>query len=118
MQAHLKLCPYQTCRFPPIGLVPKSNGVWRLITHLSYPNAGGINQFIDPEHCTVKYTSFDRVVEMLSQIGRGAEMGVLDIKNAFRLLRVHPGDFDLLGFKFDIEFYIGKCLPRSCRIFE
>lgn len=45
-------------------------------------------------------------------------MGILDIKNAFRLLRVHPGDFDLLGFKFDIEFYIGKCLPRSCRIFE
>lgn len=117
-----KTLPISNLQISPIGLVPKSNGGWRLITHLSYPNAGGINQFIDPEHCTVKYTSFDRVVEMLSQIGRGAKMGVLDIKNAFRLLRVHPGDFDLLGFKFDNEFYIDKCLPmgcaRSCRIFE
>ncbi len=114
--------PISNLQISPIGLVPKSTGGWRLITHLSYPKEAGINNFIDPEHCTVKYTSFDNVIEMLSKLGKRAEMGVMDIKNAFRLLRVHPGDFDLLGFKFNDEFYVDKMLPmgcsRSCRLFN
>jgi hypothetical protein len=37
---------------------------WRMITHLSYPEGRGINDFIDPDLCTVRYTSFDNVVEI------------------------------------------------------
>jgi hypothetical protein len=44
----------------------------------------------------VRYTSFDNVVEMISKLGKKAELGVIDIKSAFRLLRVHPDDFELL----------------------
>lgn len=117
-----KKLPISNLQISPIGLVPKPNGEWRLITHLSYPQGSGINDFIDPLHCSVKYTSFDNVIEMISNLGRGAEIGVLDIKSAFRLLRVHPGDFDLLGFKFDNKYYIDKCLVMgssiSCKIFE
>ena len=103
--------------------MPKSDGVtWRLISHLSYPTSNGINDFIDPVHCTVRYTSFDRVVEMVSKLGKRAEIGVIDMKNACRLLRVFPGDFDLLGLKIDDKYYIDKCLPIecsiSCNIFE
>jgi hypothetical protein len=72
-----------------VDIVPKSDGVtWRLISHLSYPTFNGINDIIDPVHCTVRYTSFDIVVEMVSKLGKRAEIGVIDIKNAFRLLRV------------------------------
>lgn len=114
--------PISNLQISPIGLVPKYDGGWRLINHLSYPNDHGINQFIDPVHCTVKYSSFDNVINMLTHLGRRAEMGVLDIKSAFRLLRVHPADFDLLGFKFINKYYIDKSLPmgcsRSCRLFE
>ena len=117
-----KELPISNLQVSPVGIVPKPGGSWRLITHLSYPVSEGINDFIDPVHCTVHYTSFDRVVEMLSNIGRNAEIGVLDIKSAFRLLPVYPGDFDLLGIKFDSEYYIDKCLPMgcaiSCNIFE
>jgi hypothetical protein len=45
----------------------------------------------------VRYTSFDNVVEMISKLGKKAELGVIDIKSALCLLRVHPGDFELLG---------------------
>jgi hypothetical protein len=45
-----------------------------------------------------------------------AELGVIDIKSAFRLLRVHPDDFELLGIKIDGEYYIDKCLPMGCSI--
>lgn len=46
----------------------------------------------------------------------------LDIKSAFRRIIVHPANFDLLGIKFEGEFYIDKCLPMgcslSCNLFE
>lgn len=45
-----------------------------------------------------------------------------DIKSAFCLIWVYPGDFELLGLYFNGNYYIDKCLPFgcaiSCRIFE
>ena len=118
-----KILPISNLQVSPCGVVLKSDGLsWRLISHLSYPTSNGINDFIDPIYCSVRYTSFDRVVEMLSKLGKGAEIGVIDIKSAFRLLRLFPGDFDLLGLKIDGNYYIDKCLPMgcsvSCNIFE
>lgn len=92
--------PMPNIHISPIGLVPKSSGGWRMITHLSYPPSQGINFFIDPSTCSVKYTAFDTVVDMIAMLGPSAELGKVDIKNAFRLLPIYPGDFDLLGFKF------------------
>lgn len=48
--------------------------------------------------------------------GRGAELAKCDIKSAFRLLPVHPADFDLLGFAFDGKFYVDRALPMGCSI--
>jgi hypothetical protein len=45
-----------------IGLVEKSDGCWRLITHLSFPEGGGVNDFIDEKFCQEKYASFDKVL--------------------------------------------------------
>lgn len=53
---------------------------------------------------------------MIAMLGPSAELGKVDIKNAFRLLPIHQGDFDLLGFKFKNQFYIDKCLPMGCSI--
>ena len=100
-----KTLPIDTLQISPVGIVPKSDGKsWRMITHLSYPEGRGINDFIDPDLCTVRYTSFDNVIEMISKLGKKAELGVIDIKSAFRLLRVHPDDFELLGIKIDGEY--------------
>jgi hypothetical protein len=43
-------------------------------------------------------------------------IGKKDIKSAFRLLPIYPGDFDLLGFKIGSNYYIDKCLPMGCSI--
>lgn len=53
---------------------------------------------------------------MIAMLGPSAELGKVDIKNAFRLLPIHPGDFDLQGFKFKNQFYFDKCLPMGCSI--
>ena len=87
-----------------------------MITHMSYPPSQGINFFIAQSQCSVRYTAFDTVVEMIARLGPLAELGKVDIKNAFRLLPIHPGDFELLGFKFRNEYYIDKCLPMDCSI--
>lgn len=108
--------PISTLRISPIGLVPKQDGGWRLITHLSYPPENSINHYIDPDLCKVKYSSLDNVLGMIYKLGKHAKLGKIDISSAFRLLIVNPADFDLLGICFDGKYYIDKCLPMGCSI--
>lgn len=108
--------PISTLRISPIGLVEKSDKSWRLITHLSHPKDESVNDFIEDQFCTVKYSSFDKVLNMISSLGRSAELAKIDIRQAFRLLVVNPADFDLLGIKFEDKYYVDKCLPQGCRI--
>lgn len=108
--------PISNLRVSPIGIVPKSGGSWRLITHLSYPEMNSVNHFIDPEDCSVAYTSLDQVLQEVARLGKGTVLAKMDIKSAFRLMIINPGDFDLLGFKFEGNYYIDKCLPMGCAI--
>ena len=115
--------PLPRLQCSPIGLIPKQQpGEWRLITHLSFPKGASINDGIPDEICSVKYLSFDQAVEIVQQEGKGALMAKTDVKSAFRLLPIHPDDFELLGFKFCGKYFIDKCLPmgaaRSCALFE
>jgi hypothetical protein len=54
-----------------------------MITHLSYPEGRGINDCIDPDLCTVRYTSFDNVIEMISKLGKRLNLGALTSKVRF-----------------------------------
>ena len=108
--------PIPNLRISPIGTVPKKDGGLRIITHLSYPQGNSVNSFIDPELASVQYSSFDQVVEIVSNLGKGALMGKMDIKSAFRLIPVSPSDFDLLGIQFNDQYFIDKCLPFGCSI--
>ena len=108
--------PLDNLRSSPIGLVPKkSPGEYRLINHLSFPPGYSVNDFIADECCKVEYTSFDKAADMIAQTGRGAELAKEDIKSAFRLLPISPKDFELLGVKFEGQYYIDKCLPMGVR---
>lgn len=108
--------PISVLRISPIGLVPKQDGSWRLITNLSFPTGNSVNSYIDPELCKVNYSSLDNVLNMVYKLGVGAKLGKIDISSAFRLLVINPADFDLLGIHFDGKFYIDKCLPMGCSI--
>ena len=122
--------PYARPPFPdlivsPVGLVAKKSiGVhdeiqeedFRLIHHLSFPEGDSINDYIDHEVSTVKYTSFDEVLNMILTLGNGAYMAKFDIKSAFRLIPVRQSDFKLLGIQFKDQFYFDKCLPFGCSI--
>jgi hypothetical protein len=94
----------------PIGIVPKHDGGWRLIMHLSYSPRQGVNSFIDQEDCSVQYSSFDEIVSIVSDLGKRALLGIRDIKSAFRLLPVHRADFDLLDTFFEEQYYVDNFL--------
>lgn len=46
--------PYPNLHTSPVGLVPKSDGGWRLITHISHPQGSSINDGISPQFCSVQ----------------------------------------------------------------
>lgn len=108
--------PISNLKCSPIGLVPKKTSGWRLITHLSYPPSESVNDFINPEYCSVKYSSFDNAVSIVKKLGKNALIAKMDIKSAFRLLPCYPGDFCLLGFKIGEKWYIDKNMPMGCSI--
>ena len=116
MVGPFNLKPISNLRCSPIGLVPKKTSGFRLITHLSYPKDNSVNDFIDEKFTKVCYSSFDNVVNLVQKLGKGALCAKKDIKSAFRLLKVYPGDFDLLGIKFLDKYFIDKCMPMGCSI--
>ena len=66
--SHHILGPYHPQSFPGIhinqfGVTLKKHqqGKWHLITDLSYPKGYSVNYAVDPAHCSLLYTSVDRV---------------------------------------------------------
>ena len=104
--------PFPTLRISSISVIPKrSSSEYRLIHNLSFPENGSVNDFIDKEFSSVKYSTID-----------DAKLAKCDLKFALRLLRLSPGDFDLMGFKFENQYFFDKCLPMgasiNCSLFE
>jgi len=120
--------PFQDPPFPhlqvsPIGLVPKNNpGEFRLIHDLSFPWNDSINSAIPPEFSSVQYASIDDAINHIRSLGPHCLMAKTDIDSAFRLIPIHPSDYELLGFMWDDNFFFDRCLPMgassSCAIFE
>lgn len=117
--------PYENLHISPLGLVPKkSEGSWRLIHHLSFPNKkeGSINAGISDDSAAVQYAGINEAISCIKNIGKNAFLCKTDIRSAFRILPVHPLDYELLGFQWNDRYYYDRCLPMgcrtSCKIFE
>ena len=55
------------------------------------------NDFIEKELSTLSYISIDNIAQVVLQLGKGTLLGKMDVKEAFRLVPVHPSDRLLLG---------------------
>ena len=97
------------------GVVPKglTQGRWRVITDLSFPPNGSVNDDIDPVLCSLTYLSVETVAHTVSLLGTGAMMAKIDIEAAYRLLPVHRQDRLLYLVSSGIErFFVTLC----CRL--
>ena len=95
----------------PLGLVPKHDGGYRRIHHLSHPRGTSVNDFIDDESAHLQYTSFQNVLTEVLYAGRHAVILKKDIKDAFRNIPVAPHQQWLLGFNWNGQYYKETCLP-------
>ena len=84
--------PFHNLRCSGLGVVPKKDGGWRLIYHLSAPTNQSINDYIDPTTYSLQYSTIDDAIKMCHKVGKGALLDKVDLKNAFRLCPVRPDD--------------------------
>ena len=100
-----------------IGVIPKSHqpGKWRLIVDLSHPAGSSVNDGIDPELCTLRYTSVDEAIKRILQQGQEAQLAKLDLQSAYRIVPVDPVDRLLLGMVWRDKLYLDAALPFGLR---
>ena len=107
--------PIENLKCSGVGVVPKKNGKWRMIHHLSAPEGQSINDFISKEDFSLHYSSVDDATSILSELGKGALLAKVDLKAAFRMVPVHKTDWELLGIHWKQAYYVDTCLPFGLR---
>ena len=86
-------------------------GRWRLIVDLSHPNGWSVNDGIQPELCSLSYTSVDEALHLILPLGPGTQLAKFDIESAYRLVMVHPDDRHLLGMKWKDQLFVDTVIP-------
>ena len=115
--------PLKNFRCSPLSIINKKEpNKFRLLHNLSYPYDGSsVNSNIPKSSSTVHFSSINDAVNILKPF-RTAFLAKTDIENAFRLIPIHPSNYNLLGFSFNDKFFFDKCLPMgcssSCQLFE
>jgi hypothetical protein len=99
----------------PLGLVPKHDGGWRRIHDLSYPKSTSVNDGIPRDRGALEYAAVDDAIAALIAQGRGAVLLKEDLADAFRHVPVAISDRWLLGFQWNLVFYMENFLPFGLR---
>ena len=99
------------------GVIPKNHKLdkWRLIVDLSYPTGHSVNDGIPTHLCRLTYITVDTAIEHILTLGASTWLAKIDIRNAFRLLPVHPADHHMLGMRWNNQIYIDTCLLFGLR---
>ena len=94
--------PVVNFHLSPIKMREKSGkGKFRLIHNLSWPyDETSINGGIEDEHKSVSYSSVAQAIKLVMQKPKGSVTRKTDIKDAFKIIPVHPDEYLKLGLKF------------------
>ena len=63
----------------------------------------------------MSYISVDDAAELIRHTGRGAFLAKVDIKQAYRMVPVHPDDHPLLGMVWEGALFVDSALPFGLR---
>ena len=84
--------PLQNFHTSGLGLVPKHDGSWRVIYHLSAPAGHSINDYIDPLTYSLSYCTIDHAYTIINKLVLVALLSKIDLKDAFCLIPMRPAD--------------------------
>lgn len=99
--------PGETVHVSPIGLVPKGGkpGKFRLIVDLLSPLRASVNDGIDPDLCSLPYSSVNEAFQGVWQCGPGALMAKLNLESVYRWVPVPLDDQPLLGMTWEVRTF-------------
>ena len=106
--------PFKHFHISPLGLVPKKHSnKWCTIFHLSYPKTSSTSIIanIPIENYTLQYLIIDNAIHLLLSLGKGAFMSKTDIQSAFRIILIHPHDWELLCMQWKGLYFFDTVLP-------
>ena len=100
-----------------LGIVPKKNGKLLVIHHLSNsaPPGSSVNDHINSVDFSLQYIRVDDAIRQIVSTCPGALLTKFDIRNAFRLIPVHPQDWPQLGIHWQGQFFCKHVLPFRLR---
>ena len=116
-QAGYMLGPYnpETCSgvvTSSLGVVPKSTpGKYRVIIDLSRPTGKSVNSQICRQWTHVVYSSVEDAALLMHSLGPGTLLAKIDIRNAYRIVPVHPSERVYLGLMWENKVYVDCQLP-------
>ena len=105
----------------PLMTRPKQNSQKRrTIMDLSWPKDASVNNAIHKfryldTYFSLSYPSIDHIVDKVKSLGPGSLLFKVDISRAFRHLRIHTGDIDLLGILHQ-DLFLDGSLPFGFRL--
>ena len=70
-----------------------------------------MNDGISRSLCSLQYVSIEDIVNKIEKMGRGALLAKVDLKEAYRMVSVHPQDRPLLGVEWEGRVYVNTALP-------
>ena len=86
-----------------------------MIVDLSSPVGHSVNEGIDTELISLAYASIDNAVDWILQLGPKTQLVKMDLKDAYRIVPVHPQDHHLLAISWENRVYIDRALPFGLR---
>ncbi|XP_071059415.1 uncharacterized protein [Pseudochaenichthys georgianus] len=111
--------PFPVFRSNPIGIATrKYSGKKRLIFDLSAPRSGpfcSVNSIIPSEQFSLHYASVDNAIKLIKCTGHGAWLSKADITDAFKIIPIHPSQWNLFGIKWESKLYFAVRLTFGCR---
>ena len=98
-----------------LGIIPKHDGGWCTIYHLSAPHGTNINDYIDSQQYSLSYCTLDDAFAIVNSLGKGALMAKIDLKNAFLLMPLLAFWFSLCTVPFQ-SIFLSNTLDPSAQI--
>ena len=75
-----------------------------------------INDELEPELCSIRYTSVDVAVGSVLTLGQGSLLAKFDVEGAYKTVPIHLEDRWLLGMKWRDGLYVDKVLQFVLRL--
>ena len=88
----------------------------RTTMDLSWPKGASVNASVQKDICLgtkyiLNYPSTDLITNSSSKLGPAAQVYKVNISRAFKQIKIDPVDIDLLGLKFQDQYFIDKSVP-------